>query len=74
MIVTEPTFTKVKLTRQLFVKIVYTKFNEIQTNVLAADTRSHIDRRAQTDVVFTQGFLFDLKNIIHVNFNTLVVK
>jgi len=53
MIVTDPTFTKIKLTRQLFVKIVYTKFHEIQTKVLAADTRSHTDRRAQMDMVFT---------------------
>jgi len=53
MIVSDPIFTKLKLTGQCFVRIIYTKFHEIQTNVLAADKRSYIDWGTQTDVVFS---------------------
>ena len=48
VIITDPIFT-----RQLLVTIFCIKFHEIQTNVLAVDTRSHTEWRTHTEMVST---------------------
>ena len=55
-LLTDPIFTKLTLSRQLLVKISYTKLHENSTNIVEADITLQTGRLKGK--IYTRGFLF----------------